>query len=84
MSGRGLKWYPENMSVEQRALLQRCPKAVLMMIAHYLAVNLVGEDQGKEAAFERVVEEWNALAGNRIVPNRIPILFQTKNRKPKP
>lgn len=72
----GIKWAAQ-MTAEQSRFFHACPKAVLFEIARYLALQIVGEENGFDAAFSRLNEEWHALYCNGIVPQK-PVLERPK------
>lgn len=57
------------MTSDERAWFDACPKAVLFEMCRQLATLACGEEDA-DKAFVRMREEWEALHGNGIVPQK--------------
>ena len=62
-------WQPD-MTQDERAWFDACPKAVLFEMARQLASLCCDSCDDAEAAFGRMREEWAALHANGIVPQK--------------
>lgn len=63
-------WSPD-MTAEEQAWFDKCPKAVLFEIARQFGMRL-GDDFSAEGAFKVLQEEWTLLHQQQVVPQKPP------------
>lgn len=71
-------WQPE-MTAEEKAWFDKCPKSVLFEIARQLAALAAGEENA-DKAFNRMREEWSVLHIGGLVPQK-PLDLEKHNAK---
>ena len=72
-------WLPD-MTEEERAWFDACPKAVLFEIARQFGMRLA-DDFNAEAAFRVMREEWEILFAQKLVP-QVPKRARSKRHLP--
>jgi hypothetical protein len=63
-------WLPD-MTTEERAFFDKCPKAVLFEIARQFGMR-IADDFTSEGGFSATRDEWRILHENGIVPQKPP------------
>lgn len=66
-------WMPD-LTDEERKWFDKCPKAALFEIARQFAMRL-GDEFSAEVAFKTMVNEWQLLSQQDIVPQKPPKAF---------